>query len=410
MNDVPKNLCIIPWVHLANRAAGSFRPCCNTTIEVPKDDQQDVYRYDNCNVEEYWNSSYMRELRNQFLNNEQPEICSKCWDNEAAGITSMRQSKFDYWYHDLGLESEINDTIEYSKINDGHVNIQPMFLDLKLGNLCNLKCRMCDQTSSNQFIKDMDEVASIPHLAKFKANKTDQWYNTKQVWDNLYHLAPNIKFMYSTGGEPTLNNNLLKFAEYCIEHGYTKDMSMHITTNLTNINLMKIMEQFKQSVVTVSIDGTEDLLEYIRFPIKWNKFDNNLKELNNFKNAYISFTMAYQVYNILNIVDITEYILKHSTDIVYNTLIGPEYFNVRILPDNVKKVAEDRIRNYLKRTTVPDAIRQDLLGVINYMNSPIPNRDELQKEFMEVTKSFNKHRKQSNDALDDVLQEWIDNG
>jgi MoaA/NifB/PqqE/SkfB family radical SAM enzyme len=83
------------------------------------------------------NSDHMRTLREQFLAGEKPQTCRRCWMEERAGRTSKRMHTLDRMKH-MGISS------------DWTADAKPlMFLDLKLGNICNLKCRICGSWSSS---------------------------------------------------------------------------------------------------------------------------------------------------------------------------------------------------------------------------------------------------------------------
>jgi hypothetical protein len=61
-----------------------------------------------------------------------------------------------------------------------------------------------------------------------------------------------------------------------------------------------------------------------------------------------------QVYNILQLDKLFDYLTDLSiTDIHLNILDHPEYLNVRVLPENLKKLAIERLQPYLhiKRVT-----------------------------------------------------------
>ena len=75
------------------------------------------------------------------------------------------------------------------------------YLDLKLGNICNLKCRICGTHSSSKWIaeqqhydkEDKHEETHIRH----------SWPETnKEFWQQLEELLPTLEYIDFTGGEP----------------------------------------------------------------------------------------------------------------------------------------------------------------------------------------------------------------
>ena len=70
--------CVLPFMHVATNAAGSFRVCCNSNpnanqILVPETQKPyKIYKHD---VEEVWNSPTYTTIRKQFIDGEKPEMC-----------------------------------------------------------------------------------------------------------------------------------------------------------------------------------------------------------------------------------------------------------------------------------------------------------------------------------------------
>ena len=130
--------CVLPWISLETSPIGTVRPCCLAEDEI-KDELGNKYKLIATDLETVQNSKYMQNLRSSFLNGEQPQTCRKCWNEERAGRTSKRMHTLDRLKH-IVTDSEWT------------VDAKPlMFIDFKLGNICNLKCRICGSWSSSQY-------------------------------------------------------------------------------------------------------------------------------------------------------------------------------------------------------------------------------------------------------------------
>ena len=130
--------CVLPWISIEASPVGTVRPCCLADDEI-LDNNGNKFILSTAKFDDIQNSNHMRDLRDQFLVGQRPETCRKCWNEEDAGRTSKRMHTLDRLKHSLKDES-------WTK------NAKPlMFLDLKLGNTCNLKCRICGSWSSSQF-------------------------------------------------------------------------------------------------------------------------------------------------------------------------------------------------------------------------------------------------------------------
>ena len=133
-----KTFCILPWMHLATTSTGNLRVCCNSVPGknlIAKEDGT-PYKLNKDSLEEAWNSEVYKTIRKQMLDGERPEMCTRCFREEDAGIHSARQAWNEKWKKDIKYTVNAPFSIKY--------------VDLRLGNLCNLKCRMCNPYSSNQ--------------------------------------------------------------------------------------------------------------------------------------------------------------------------------------------------------------------------------------------------------------------
>ena len=133
MKKVSKTFCVL-LMH-ARKSGGGFRVCCNSNPannKVLKDDGSGkAYRIFKDDINEMWNSKWMQNIRQEFIDGKRPETCQRCFREEDAGIRSPRIGYNEKWLKDdVKIEKEIPLDVRY--------------VDLRLGNLCNLKCRMCN--------------------------------------------------------------------------------------------------------------------------------------------------------------------------------------------------------------------------------------------------------------------------
>src|SRR5262249_15559067 len=93
----------------------------------------------------------MRNIRRAMLKGERISACEVCYNSEAVSGRSYRTL--------VGLEpipgKRLTQTDVKKLLGAGYkINKQPSFLKLELGNLCNLKCRMCDSENSSEIERD----------------------------------------------------------------------------------------------------------------------------------------------------------------------------------------------------------------------------------------------------------------
>jgi glutamate-1-semialdehyde 2,1-aminomutase len=141
MNIPHDKFCVLPWISLEASPIGTVRPCCLAEKEI-QDNHGNKFELSTADFKSIQDSDYMKDLRTEFLIGHLPETCSKCWAVEDSGGTSKRMHTLDRLKHiDMGE----NWTQDAKPL---------MFLDLKLGNICNLKCRICGSWSSSQYASE----------------------------------------------------------------------------------------------------------------------------------------------------------------------------------------------------------------------------------------------------------------
>src|SRR6056300_370425 len=205
--------CPLPWIHLATRPNGDVRVCCTANASgAGKQDEkeaglvkQDGVRMNlrDHSIEEIWNSSHMRRTRLQMLNGEIPESCKKCFIEESKGIRSKRNWETEVWNQRLDIDNIVSKTKD-----DGSLPVEIPYYDLRLGNLCNLKCVMCSPHDSSSWIKDW-KLQYPNYKNKDLINNENwnpafdyTWYKKSSFINSIKDDAKNIKELYFAGGEP----------------------------------------------------------------------------------------------------------------------------------------------------------------------------------------------------------------
>ena len=183
MNIPHDRFCVLPWVSLEASPVGTVRPCCLAEQELT-DNAGQKFNLATATFDSIQRSSSMQQLRTQFLAGEQPATCRKCWREERAGRTSKRMHTLDRLKHMLAAETEW--TAEAKPL---------MFLDLKLGNICNLKCRICGSWSSSTFATE--ELNQLSDPAEKKASHHYQMLRQGGNWSLCHSKSFGKSFTFS---------------------------------------------------------------------------------------------------------------------------------------------------------------------------------------------------------------------
>lgn len=371
-------LCILPWMSMSTNSKGQLRVCCNSSpgVNLITRDNNVPYHILDSDIHNFWNSETLKNLRGQFLKNEKPKICHQCFREESLGIESPRQSWNGKWMFDYEKTTTPKQIIKY--------------IDVRLGNLCNLRCRMCNPYASNQWVEEWGLIAEpLDDKTKFQLYKMD-WPNDDKVSENILKFADTIEQIYLTGGEPTLATSQYALFDKLIELGIAKNISLKYNTNCTNLpkKMTDYWQHFKKVRINASVDAFGELNRYIRYPTGWELVETNLlkfKELTS-KNVDLQIHITVQMYNILHLNKLLDFLNSHQMNMIFfNILDHPTCLNIRVLPNELKQLASARLQPYMHVHRIK--------GVIDYMLSE--DLSEHLDEFKKYTIALDKNRNES---------------
>lgn len=329
--------CILPWISIETTPTGKVRPCCLYTREFDID--LNVHT-----LQHAFESEDMRELRSAFIKGAKPGGCRNCWMEEDAGKKSKRQYMLEKFKHvKVDWENEAGDKLQ--------------FLDLKLGNICNLKCRICGTWSSSKWGQeelDYYEPGGGGSVQR-KWLKQGQWpRKNRTFWSHMDELLPHIKFFEFTGGEPFLIKQHFDLLERAVELGYAKDIDIHYNTNTTKFPAQHVLwKHFKHVQIAFSVDNTGKRFEYERYGAKWRTANTNIKKINSLRDSgYPISTQLCCTWNIQNIYYMEEILAwahgMNFDNIHFNLMHDPWEYAIA----NTPKSAKSQLMIYLQKCQV----------------------------------------------------------
>ena len=383
------------------------------------------------NLEEARNADMMKAIRINMLKGQWSDECGRCQSEESNGLVSRRSYENQQWPMDIyQVTNKTN--------NDGSIDPKDfpvIYYDLRFGNFCNLKCRMCGPTDSNAWYDDWIELTGTSEFKDtsgiIQITKTDkgyyvpqfEWYNYEPFWQQLEKNMHNIEHVYFAGGEPMLIERHYDFLERCVNSGASKNMIVEYNTNMSTLptRVLNLWTKFKQVRIGASVDGMDAVLEYQRSPAKWDKVLGNLQKVDQLPNNIISW-LAFTVtaYNVLHMVDFMKWKLTESgfkrinssnrrPIVTYHVAHHPKHLNIRVLPNDFKQEVVRRYNNFLlwvKENNFNEHVQRHaheiVSGVLNYMRSE-SYHEQHWDEFVKYTTDLDRIR---NENIIDVEPEF----
>lgn len=354
-----KQFCVLPWVSLEASPIGTVRPCCLAEDEL-RDDAGAKFNLATAEFATIQASTAMRELRQQFIAGEQPKTCGKCWAEESAGRTSKRMHTLDRLKHMLPDQ-------------DWTVDAKPlMFLDLKLGNICNLKCRICGSWSSSTFAaEELQYVRDKKASFHYDMLRSGAWpRNNPQFWSQIDSVVDHIQYIEFTGGEPFMIQEHFDLLKRLVESGHAERIEIHYNTNATHFpeQAPEIWSHFRLVEIAFSIDDVGARFEYQRSGAGWTVAQTTIKQFfalkRQRKNFRLQICATVNIFNVLYLEQLAQWIQTQPFDFVYwNIMHEAAHFSIANLPASAKEY----IKQKLQQAQVNAQTHEEFARIVDFM-------------------------------------------
>jgi hypothetical protein len=381
--------CVLPWIHFATRPNGDMRLCCssnasgageNHTVGLVKNEKGVPANFGRETPMSAWNNEYMRDVRTTMLNKQIPASCEKCFLEESKGVVSKRMWETGTWIKD-GID--IPELIKQTE-SDGTVPEKLVYLDLRLGHTCNLKCVMCSPHDSSKWVPEhkkifpiFTEKSLIEQMTWERKEFNNFWHENPDFWVEMYKQIPNIKQVYFAGGEPLMIKEHKQFLEEIIKQGYQDRILLRYNSNalLLDDEVIELWKKFNKVKFAVSLDAVGDRNYYIRYPTNWDTVVENLHKLDNTPdNIQVSIATAIQILNIKHLPDFAKWKITQNFKKInlQNVVEGmdagggifnmhllyiPTWLSIRCLPEKDKQEVREIFQEF--KSWLYDNYRQD---------------------------------------------------
>lgn len=321
-------LCPILWSHAEVRHNGDVYPCCVSKERIGNGNDN--------TLSELYHSDQMNRIRKELLSGIRSAGCEKCWRHEDDGLISNRQWFLKKYSHDF-----------YSTWHD-HLKLRS--LDLKPGNVCNFRCRVCNPTSSSIIAEEYRQTQLRKGIAIPVVG--DRWdgYN-EFMWAELDRLIPDIENLDFYGGEPFLLKELRSFLHKVVADSQAEHIRLHFNTNgsIFPVELIDTLSQFREIDICLSIDNIGSRFELERGG-SWAEVEQNIlrfKELAESKpNWQVSIFPTVNIQNIYYLEELIAWAESNKIDYTLNFLDDPEYLNIDRMTPAAKQLIIEKYHNH----------------------------------------------------------------
>lgn len=244
----------------------------------------------------------------------------------APKFASLEEMNFSQWQYDIEnklwpnecirckeTESLGEDSIRVHSIRFHQKQIRKDYLTVGgvLDNICNSACLTCDSMHSTKIGSLTSKVYPI-------IDNSSLFWNLPT--DRIVKLDIN-------GGEPSASKNY----SYILKNLPKNIKEVRINTNCSKIidEVYNLLDNKVKVVITVSLDGIEETHDYVRWPIKWEKFYSNLLTYKKIPNLELNTWTTVSALNLHNFDKIKKFTVDNQINHSYAFLHHPDILSIK---------------------------------------------------------------------------------
>ena len=385
------SFCMYPWIHLHAYPTGQAYPCCQSEMKHP---------VGNCRentLEQIWNDAPMRDIRRRMLTDQAVDACTRCYEQEASGFFSGRQSANKHHGH---LIARVDETEADGRLE----RFEMTYWDIRFSNLCNLSCRSCGHIFSSSWYQDQAKLAG----GDWAQRNTVLNYAGRTATDMWEQLIPHLDYVeqiYFAGGEPLMMAEHYNILDELERRGRF-DVRLIYNTNFTHTRLkdrtvFDYWKRFDRVAVGASLDAMGPRAEYIRKGTDWDRVERNRAEMMAIcpeVDFYISPTLS--ILNALHLPDFHRAWVDRGfikpQDLNVNILQDPPHYRIDIADKDYKQQITDKYQEHIAWLRPLDPLGRATTGfesAINYLQAT--DNSEMISRFWAKTQEMDQIRSES---------------
>ncbi len=417
-----KSFCVLPWIHSFVNLGGHYQVCCtgeefNNFIRDENGEKFNIV--DKPSLDSIMNSQYMKDFRLKLLSGELPRECMRCKITENSGGVSRRQIENNEY-------AQIADDLISQTNEDGQIEFRTLHADYRLGNVCNLQCRMCNPRASRKWVNVYsylsDELKQDNFTNNFDEYRKDPWLDSGYYLTEFKQKLSTLERLHFGGGEPLYNPHMNKVLRACVDEGRAKDIVLSYNTNLTILSneTLSLWKEFKEIKLLVSIDAYGELNNYIRYPSKWSDIDKNLKFLdeNNkeFNISEIIVSTTVQVNNLVHLDKLFQYLegfkfVKKCPNLIM--LYFPSYLSPLVMPKKLLTIGflklQTLVHKLKEQSDIEDYMIQNMEQMMSLIASILKKDQYGFSEFVKFTREYDQNNSLDITLVNPEMKNFIDN-
>ena len=360
--------CMAPWSHIHVLPDGKIYACC-MSAHSEKNALGDLHKGDS--LEKAWNSRKMRGIRRSMLSGKRTSLCERCYIAEENKQHSFRNSvNYEMAHHVDAVKKTARD----GRLREFKVP----YLDIRLSNLCNYRCRICCAGLSSAWRDDALKLGWIDDSMPKVLNAGE---GNNEFMSSVIDLVDDVERIFFAGGEPLIMDEhyeildrLMKKEKWNTHIAYNTNCSV---IRYKRYDLLEMWKKFKDVFILASLDGSHERGDYMRKGQEWDTVEQNILEIKK-ECPHVRFRLSPTVslFNAFHMIDFYKELHEKGLigidDIGTNILLEPAMYNIRNFPPHLKSELTERYKDfiavYLDTHKALEETKNHFRAVVNYMN------------------------------------------
>lgn len=213
--------------------------------------------------------------------------CRECLNREQLGYRDSERQKANLYIPKDAVDGDAY-VLEYQVVTN-----------------CNAACAICG-----------------PHFSSLWDGKTKDFTKHYETMFNLIEFD-RVRLIKFFGGEPLIGNEHRSVLEKIPDPSQVK---LFYSTNgsiIPNAETLEIWSKFQHIILSVSIDDIDERFGYIRWPLKFNKVENNVKQFLTLKNVEVVVHCTVSPMNLLFIPGLENWADNLGLTVRFSPCYGP---------------------------------------------------------------------------------------
>ena len=242
-------------------------------------------------LEDMESSKWLRVLKDLMEKEVWPSECRRCEQTEKVNGTSIRLNAVDF--------------------DSKQTRPDYLIVGGVLDNVCNSGCLTCNENLSTK-------IGSLKSKTYPIVNNTNRFWRLPA--ERIVHLDLN-------GGEPSASKNYRQVLNFLPAN--VKSVRLNTNCSIVLDELVPLIDRGIEVTVTVSLDGIGGIHDYVRWPIKWEKFYENLMKYKSMNLTELNTWTTVSALNIGNFREIEKFVKDNNLLHSWAFLNSPTVLNVK---------------------------------------------------------------------------------